>query len=210
MTQTNKRSLTSKLASVVSTVLQPLMMPLYTLLIMFYANSFMANFLPVQAKIYLIVVVLVCTLIIPAIFLILLNAVGALESLQMNNRKERVVPLIVIFMTYSFCALLVSRSSVDLAFLSVMAALSCITFALIVTPFWKISLHMIGIGGVYAMLLFVGMAEHSDFTWAMILATLLAGALAWARLHLGRHTPMQVAAGFLGGVAAASLTILFL
>lgn len=193
---------------VVSIVLQPLLMPLYALLILLKGNSFMALLVPTNEKLFLVLVVAVCTLVIPALALGLLNAVGALEDLRMNKHKERIVPLIIILGTYSLCAyIIMSRTSADLIFIAMLTAISCILLALVVTPFWKISLHMTGIGGVYAILLFLGMVEVRDFTGAMMVATILVGLLAWARLYLGRHTPAQVAAGFLGGFTVASLTI---
>lgn len=211
MAEADKKGVQYALARMVSTVLQPLVMPLYALLIILNANSYMALLLPPQTKTFLIMTVVICTVVIPALFIILLNAMGALEDLKMNNRKERVVPLIVIMLAYILCAVLIlTRTTADLAFVGMMSAVACIALALVVTPFWKISLHMTGIGGVYAILLFIGMAEPGDFTIPMAVATILSGMLAWSRLYLGRHTPAQVVAGFFGGFAASSLVIVIL
>lgn len=198
-------------ARVISTVLQPLLMPLYALLIILNANSYMALLVPAKVKFFLLITVTFCTMVIPALTLGLLNALGMLEDLRMTIRRERVLPLGIILVTYGLCAYIIyTRTTADLAFIAVMAAIACILLALILTPFWKISLHMIGIGGVYALLLFLGMAEPADFTGAMIVATLLVGLLAASRLYLGRHTPAQVAAGFFGGFVVSALTILFI
>lgn len=209
MADTDMKGIQYALARMVSTVLQPLLMPLYAMLIMLNGSSYMALLFPPQTKMFLIITVIVCTLVIPALFILLLNAIGALEDLKMNNRRERVVPLIVIMLTYGLCAVVIMlKVSTGLPFVGMIAAISCIAVALAVTPFWKISLHMTGIGGVYAILLLLGINEPADFTMPMMIATLLVGALAWSRLYLGRHTPAQVAAGFFGGFFASSLVFL--
>ncbi len=211
MTETNSKGIPYALARLTSTILQPLVMPVYAVLIMLYANSYMALLFPPQAKMSIILTVVVCTMVVPALFILLLNAIGALEDLRMNNRRERIVPLIVVMLAYGLCAVLIMRKpGADLIFTGMLAAMACIAVALVVTPFWKISLHMTGIGGVYAILLLIGINEHSDFSTYMIIATLLVGALAWSRLYLGRHTPAQVAAGFFGGFVASSLVMLTL
>ncbi len=210
MAGTERKGIQYALARVFSTVLQPLLMPLYGVLLILNANSYMALFLPPQTKMYIIITVLVCTLVVPALFIFLLNAIGMLEDLRMNNRKERILPLAVILLAYGLCAILIGRAPAPLALLAMAAGVVCIVIALIVTPFWKISLHMTGAGGVYALLLFLGMAESRDFTVYMMVATLLVGVLAWARLYLGRHTPAQVAAGFFGGFVASMIVIMLI
>ena len=198
-------------ARLISTVLQPLLMPLYALLIILNANSYMAMLVPTKIKVFLLITVIFSTLIIPALTLGLLKVLGLLEDLRMNIRKERILPLGIILISYAVCAYIMYEwSIVDLVYIAIMAAVACILFALIITPFWKVSLHMIAIGGVYALLLFLGMAEPADFTGARIPATILAGLLAASRLYLGRHTLAQVAVGFLGGFVVSAITILFI
>ena len=59
----------------------------------------------------------------------------------------------------------------------------------LISSYWKISLHMLGVT------LFVTTVLAYDFSdwWPVIL---LLPAIAWARLRLHRHTPLQLLAGF--------------
>jgi membrane-associated phospholipid phosphatase len=67
-----------------------------------------------------------------------------------------------------------------------------------ISSYWKISLHMLGTS------LFVTTVLAYDFNhWWPIL--ILLPAIAWARLRLHRHTPLQLLAGF---ILAALLTLL--
>jgi membrane-associated phospholipid phosphatase len=207
----NGRNSVAICARVISAVFQPLLLPLYALLIIFNANSFVAVMVPLRAKLLIVSAVALFTLILPGVIIGVFNALGALEDFRMNRRRERVVPLAIILVSYVSCAYMVlAWTKIDLVFMALMAAVSCIVLALIVTSFWKISLHMTGMGGIYALLFVLGIAEPRDFTWAMALATLVAGLVAASRLYLGRHTPAQVAAGFVGGFVVSMLTLMLI
>lgn len=90
------------------------------------------------------------------------------------------------------------------------AAVGCVFMGLVVSFFWKISLHMISVGGALALLFIVNISGFGTMLWVLIVGVLLTGALASSRLYLGRHTPLQVAAGFVGGfiVACAAMLIM--
>lgn len=67
----------------------------------------------------------------------------------------------------------------------------CICVALI-TRFWKISLHMLGVGTVITAILLI---KGVGF-WPV---SLLIPLVVWARLRLRRHTPLQLLGGLLVG-----------
>jgi len=69
---------------------------------------------------------------------------------------------------------------------------------LTISSFWKISMHMAGVGGFSTALLFV-------FGIPAIWAFLSLPLVAWARLHRRKHTPAQLLAGAMAG---ALVTIL--
>jgi hypothetical protein len=64
---------------------------------------------------------------------------------------------------------------------------------------WKISAHLIGIGGLFGALFFYAVYFIADFIYILMLVSLLSGAVAYARLQLKAHRPAQVYAGFLTG-----------
>ena len=59
---------------------------------------------------------------------------------------------------------------------------------------WKISIHSVGVGGGVLVLLIWG----GPHLWPLLSAAPL---VAWARLHLGAHSPAQVASGLILGAA---------
>ena len=68
--------------------------------------------------------------------------------------------------------------------------------ALCINFFWKISAHMIGIGGLLGGLMGVARIHLINPYLLFIAVLLIAGLLGTSRIFLKRHTPLQVYAGF--------------
>ena len=83
-----------------------------------------------------------------------------------------------------------------------------IALSLIVSFYWKISMHMIGVGGMLGALIGVSLAAYVDTALYVILTALICGMVGFARLKLKAHTPAQVYAGFFAGFCL--MLILFL
>jgi hypothetical protein len=67
-----------------------------------------------------------------------------------------------------------------------------------ISSFWKISLHMVGVGGFSTALVFV-------FGAPALIAFLSLPLVAWARWQRRQHTPAQLAAGALAGALITAL-----
>ncbi|MFM9027863.1 MAG: hypothetical protein ACKOQ6_07685, partial [Bacteroidota bacterium] len=72
-------------------------------------------------------------------------------------------------------------------------------FSLLINYFWKISIHMVGIGGALGLMFAVNSIIIIDLSMAIVLTTLVTGLLGTARLSLGAHDSWQVYAGFFTG-----------
>ena len=62
-----------------------------------------------------------------------------------------------------------------------------------ISSYWKISLHMAGVGGFSTALVFV-------FGAPALFAFISLPLVAWARLHRRKHTIMQLVAGAFAGI----------
>ena len=67
-----------------------------------------------------------------------------------------------------------------------------------ISRFWKISIHAAGVGGAICILL----ASVGPGAWYSVLCL---PAIAWARLYLGAHTPLQVGAGVVLGMGFSAV-----
>jgi len=91
-----------------------------------------------------------------------------------------------------------------------LAAACCELLCLGVSFYWKISLHLTGMGAVVALLVVMNVVGVGNMMVPLVAAVLCAGALASARLYLGCHNGRQVLAGFCGGFTVSVLAVLFL
>ncbi len=112
---------------------------------------------------------------------------------------------------YVLCAITIAKipSAIFLRKFMIAAA-CCEVMCLVVSLYWKISLHLTAMGAVVALLVVMNIAGVGDMMVPLMIAILCAGALASARLYLGCHNGQQVLAGFCGGFAVAALAVLFL
>tara|TARA_B000000441_G_C21563290_1_gene244249 strand:+ start:26 stop:634 length:609 start_codon:yes stop_codon:yes gene_type:complete len=140
------------------------------------------------------------TVFFPTITVVLLLKLGVISSLEMTDYKERFLPLCINFICVFFCFLSFKKlvflnSFLSLFFLGIILTLF---MALIISRFWKISLHMLGVGGLLGMMINLNLLTNKGYY--MVPACLfICGIVAFARLKEGAHTSMQIYLGFLVG-----------
>lgn len=199
----------TKIAKVISVVFQPLLVPTYTLLAIFSLNSYISLLVPAQVKQLLIWIVLLSTFVFPVLFIFILYRRGLIKSLNMDLKEERIFPLIVTGIFYFLMYYIVWQSQLDVIYnLLFLGSALLIALSLVVSFYWKISMHMIGVGGMLGALIGVSLAAYVDTALYVILAALICGLVGFARLKLKAHTPAQVYAGFFAGFCL--MLILFL
>ena len=198
-----------RLSDALSWVLHPFFQPIYLMLLLLTQTAFAAY--PATVRLYLIGVVILYTIAIPALALGVLRSLGRLSDFRIDQRRERILPLLIGAICYLLCALTLGRieSAVFLRKLMVAAA-CCEVMCLAVSLRWKISLHLTGMGALTAMIAVMNFIGVGNMLAPLAVVILASGALASARLYLGCHTPQQVAAGYCGGFVVATLAMLFL
>ena len=184
-----------------SYVLHPLMMPFYAVALLFHYNTYLSyTIAPVVQRIIFIIVFLT-TFAMPAITSILLLKRGSIQSLEMESIGERTIPFITTAGYYFICFLLLRQLPVPRLFSTlVLGAAISIVLAFVINRSWKISIHMIGIGGIVGSLLALTQILVADLMLPLIISILFAGVLGSARLVREAHSPAQIYAGFFIGV----------
>lgn len=198
-----------KIANTLSWVLHPFLLPVYLMAVLLTMTTF-AHY-STQVKFYLMWVVVLYAIVIPFLVLGVLHSLGRISSFKVDNRRERWLPLAVGIVCYILCAITFAKipSAIFLRKFMVAAA-CCEAMCLVVSLWWKISLHLTGMGAVVALLVVMNIVGVGNMLIPLMVAILAAGALASARLYLGCHNGAQVLAGFCGGFVVAMLAVLFL
>lgn len=198
-----------KLAKTISWALHPFVLPIYVVAVLLTLTVF--AYYPANVKLYLVWVVVLYAMLIPVLALGVLRSLGWISDYKVDLRRERIIPLTVGAICYILCALTIAKiPSVDFVRKFMVAAACCELLCLFVSFYWKISLHLTGMGAVVALFVIMNLVGVGNMMIPLMVALLLAGALASARLYLGCHNGAQVLAGFGGGFCIAALALLYL
>jgi len=188
-------------ATVLSFVFHPLLMPTIGVLIIFNSGS-MLSLVNLKAQLYVISLVFAFTCAIPALILPVFYYFRLTGNFQASERNERIFPVaitaVVYYLAYSF---LKEQQLLVIIALFILTIDVILILLLVLNFFWKVSMHMAGIGGICGLTLFLSIQVSSINAWFFIIALAAAGLIAHARLRLQEHTPGQIAGGFLLGLA---------
>lgn len=187
-------------AKVLSYLLHPILMPTYAVLLIFRLSSYYSTIVNEAIKQRVLTIVAIDTFAIPIAVVYLMYLRGAIKSFDMNEKSERIAPFIITSICYFSAYFMLRFLPLPKVFnLLLLGAATTIIVATFITIKWKISIHMIGIGGMVGGLLAISQYLSVDFTRAILAVMLAAGLLGTARLLVSNHTPIQVYSGFLLG-----------
>ena len=193
------------IAWLVSIVFHPLMMPTFMNGIVFKYCSDLVP-LPRDAKIQILFFIFITTYIVPSLAPGLLWVSGTISNISLEKRSERMIPLIITGLIYT------GVSYVFLDYLQIARLLGLFMGAIaltvvitaVITHFWKISSHMVGIGGLLGFIIAVILKTHNmSLEWPLIGVIIFSGAVASSRLLLGAHGFLQIISGFFLGIAVS-------
>lgn len=195
-----------KTALTISIIFHPLVLPLYGFYFLLN-HDLMLSLMSFKGKSILMASVTIGMVLLPTLLVPLYRYIQVISSYLMDKREERFVPLTVTFalylLTYFFLNRLPVSSSVP-GF--ALAASIAILVNLIVLLKWKISSHAIGIGGIVGLVMVLFKHNPISPLWVVI-ALVIAGLVCTSRLILNAHSPAQVYAGLLTGLAIMSFTM---
>lgn len=188
------------LAKFLSYILHPLLMPFFAVVLVVNLNTYIAYSISPQVQRIIITLVFITTGVLPVLTAILLLQKGIIKSLEMETIAERRLPFISTAIFYMVCFYLLKQLPVPrLLSLMVLGATITIFIAWVLSYKWKVSVHMIGIGGFAGMMFGLSQVLNADLLLMIIGAILISGLLGTARLVMEAHTPKQIYFGFLIG-----------
>lgn len=129
---------------------------------------------------------------------------GRWDGHHVRNRAGRFVPLLMGFASagVALAVLLVFGGPRELVAL-LASMLAVLVAAIVITGFWKISLHAaVAAGGAATVILIYG-----QWWWLLTFVVLAVG---WSRVRLADHTPAQVVAGSALGPLVGGVVFLLL
>ena len=175
-------------------------MPLLTLWIIFNYNPYVTFNIPKQLHLLIFAIVGVYTLLIPLLSSVVLKKMNVISNYEMNDRNERKLPFLIAGFSFFFCYYMLQKyPSLIIISIVMLGATIAMLIALLLNYKFKISAHMIGIGGLVGSLAGLTQLLGIDYRLLIIIGLLIAGVIGSSRLYLGAHAPYQVYSGFLIG-----------
>lgn len=219
------KSLIKFSSSIISYLFHPLLMLTYILVLILLANPFLFGIRHFSEGSKLILLTLLYTYLYPAFAVLMMKALGMIDSLEMKTKNERIGPFLATGIFYLwFFRNIYSDPNMPIAFIAaVLGATIGLFIAFFVNIFYKISLHAVGVGGLIGVSFItisyfsygimpidkLGLIQIS--TYYLLFATILiSGAVGTARLVLKAHRPQEIYFGYLLGFATQLLSIKFL
>lgn len=195
-------------AKIISSIFHPLLMPVIGILIIFNTDSYINYAIPFELKKAVILLVSVSTFVTPLLITLLLLQRKVIKSLEMETTKERIIPYAFTIIFYVFTLFMLKRAPLHpIIFYFIIAATLSVILAFIINIKWKISAHMIGLGGLVGALIAISFSMEVYVTQYIILALIISGVVGSSRLILNAHNQAQLYVGFLLGIFCQLLVI---
>ena len=192
--------MTNKIARAFSWFFHPLLMPTIGIMILLFTDSYI-SFIPVEAKKMLIILTAIGTLILPALMIPLFLLQGRISNMELDDRRERIYPLALTFVFYMLTFILFLRIPVfKLIHSFMLGTLLSVLAGFLISLKWKISTHMIGLGGITALILILSFKLDIYLLYPLIGILIATGLAGSSRLYLKAHSEPQVYTGFFTGL----------
>ncbi len=194
-----------------SVTFQPLFMPFVAIMLMLLLNDTLNNVVPVETRKYLVKISFMLTIIVPGLMFLLFFKMGWVSDLNLTQRKERIIPTFIVLILFFILYYLVrTEEGMSLAFVSILlGSIMGILIANIITTFWKISIHALGVFSVVGSLVAISLSTKEAIPSAAFVFAFIAFAVGVSRIILKRHTPMQVVMGSVLGFLSPFLASYF-
>lgn len=198
----------TKIANLVSYLLHPIFIPLYMVLYLLNSGIYFSLFLTVEARLILITTFLVTTILVPLLIIYVLYRKKIIQSFFLVTKEERIYPLLIISVFYYLTYYLLKGIHVSFILSYYMLGATFLSIlALIITFYMRISLHLLGIGGIAGMMAGLSANISLNLFIPILLVLLLSGLTGFARLKVDSHKPVEIYTGFL--VGSAVMFVLF-
>jgi len=196
-------------AKLFSIIFHPLLLPSIGMIIIFNSGTYLSNLLP-QAKLLIIAVIFITTFLFPVLSLPVMKWQKLISSFSLDKRQERLLPILTTLIYYYLAYYMVAESHIQgIIRAFVLSGIIALTIAFFITLKWKISLHMIGLGSIFALIISISLRLGTNLSGFLIIWTLITGLTASSRLYLQSHNLTQIVVGFFVGSATVLTTILY-
>ena len=190
-------------AQCISYILHPLFIPIYITYYLLYLHPYaFAGFSDVN-KIRTMIIVVLNIVLYPLMSVLLLKALGFVDSLYLRNQKDRIIPYIACGIFFFWVYTVFKQQSVyPLSLVSyVFGIFLASSVCLLANIYFKISMHAVGMGGWLGFFFVLMISQDTSMHLFLSIVLMLTGLACTSRLILNSHRPFEIYAGLSVGIA---------
>lgn len=199
----------------ISLIFHPLFVLFYLLLAMYVVNPYLFSIQDEKSRNILLLSIFMISVVLPLTSILMMRFLGLLSSLQMENKMERVGPLIAtaIFYLWLYVNIRSNNYLPPLYQAFVLGSIIALFLGFFINNFTKISLHTIGAGGLLMAFLFIYVQSYGLVTLELLnlqitlpsyillaFVILIVGLIGTSRIYLNAHSRNQIYMGYLVGI----------
>ena len=184
-------------------------MPFFGVLILFKHHQLFSMY-PTNFTNSVLSLSFILTLVFPLISLFVLFKSKIITDINLGKREERNIPIVITLCYYfAFYYFLRRIDELDIVIFSgIFGGYLALVISLVITFYWKISLHTLGIASLTGLFLGAIQNKYLEQSSAVLILFVLIGLMGTSRLILKQHTPLQVYAGGILGFIVPYIFVL--
>lgn len=200
-----------RVAYILSVIFHPLILPTYAFAVIVLTNPYLFGNFSEGLKWLVVMRVFINTFLFPVICIFLLKQLGYVKSVNMEDRKERIIPYICCMVFY-FWSFMVYRKSEEPVILNTALLGASVTLAVVfvINLFRKVSIHTAGMGCLIGLMLGNTLFSTYNLVWILLITLIAAGLVGTSRILLKAHEEKEIYIGYFVGFMAQMLAFRFM
>jgi len=204
-----------KTAQILSLIFHPLFILIYSFLLLSWSNPFLfgvssiSRFFEMDSYLLLIIWLFIFTVMVPILSIFMMKGLGLISSIHLHEKSERIGPFIIVGMLYLVVFFNINNNPIlpnDMRIFSLGSTIGLFT-AFFINLFKKISIHMVGMGGLTVISFLIIQKSFADNEYIFALSVISSGMVGTSRIYLDAHEPEEVYMGFLVGMSSMFISL---
>lgn len=148
----------------------------------------------------LIAPIILMTIFFPILSVLLMKKLDFVESIKLENDKDRIIPLIATMIFYFWIYNVMNNTNAPfLLKVLLLGSFWAVIVIFMINIFFKISMHTTAAGGAIGMIVGLMLYSPVNMMLPLFITIIVAGIIGTARLILSAHSQSQVWLGYIAG-----------
>lgn len=193
-------------ARIISVLFHPIFVPVYVVYFMINIHESLFASFTSWGKTKVLIMAFLMYGFFPIVTVLLLKALGFVDSIMLKTRKDRIIPFVACIIWY-FWIWHVWRNIPEPGYPRVMVLFAMAVFltasaGFMANIYMKVSMHSLAVGTLLGFIMYMATSQGMAYGLYLSTAILIAGVVCTARLLVSDHTQKEIYVGLLIGAAS--------